>query len=184
MIRFTAKIDIDSRDLPAGRQSPDKKGWSFIIISKTLSNKLNPGVRKGFRVKGKLDNFEIRQTSLLPVSGERFMLPFNAAMRKGTGKQAGDKIVVQLELDKKPLKMSEDLLVCLKDEPQAEAYFKKLPPSHQRYFSKWIDDAKTAPTKEKRITMALTALGREMGFSEMIREQHTKAGRDPDRYSH
>jgi len=166
MIKFTATIDIDSRD-------PDKKGWSFIIISKTLSGKLNPGVRKGFRVKGKLDNFEIKQTSLLPVSGERFMLPFNAAMRKGTGKSAGDKIVVQLELDKKPLKLSEDLLVCLRDEPVAEAYFKKLPPSHQRYYSKWIDDAKTEETKAKRITLALSALSKQKHFGEMLRESRT-----------
>jgi hypothetical protein len=164
MIKFTTTIEIDSRD-------PDKKGWSFIIINKTLSNKLNPGVRKGFRVKGKLDSFEIRQTSLLPVTGERFMLPFNAAMRKGTGKKAGDKIVVQLELDKKPLKLSEDLLVCLKDEPVAEAYFKKLPPSHQRYFSKWIEEAKTATTREKRITLALKALSRQMHFGLMLRRE-------------
>ena len=166
MIRFTATIEIDSRD-------PDKKGWSFIIINKAISNKLNPGVRKGFRVKGKLDNYNIRQTSLLPVSGERFMLPINAAMRKGTGKQAGDKIVVQLELDKKAYKMNEDLLVCLEDEPAAKKFFKTLPPSHQRYFSKWIDDAKTAETKAKRIMLALSALGRGMNFSLMIREQHS-----------
>ncbi len=163
MIKFTATIEIDSRD-------PDKKGWSFIIINKTLSHKLNPGVRKGFRVKGKLDNFEIKQTSLLPVQGERFMLPFNARMRKGTGKQAGDKIIVQLEVDKKPVKINNDFMVCLKDEPAALTYFKRLPPSHQRYFSKWIDDAKTQSTRAKRITMALTALAQKKHFGFMIRE--------------
>jgi hypothetical protein len=175
MIKFKATIEIDSRD-------PDKLGWSFIIINKTLSTKLNPGVRKGFRVKGKLDNFEIKQTSLLPVSGERFMLPFNAKMRKGTGKNAGDKVVVQLEVDKAPVKISADLIACLKDDPPSYTFFKTLVPSHQRYFSKWIDDAKTGPTKEKRITMAVSALSRKMNFVQMIREAHAKAGRDPERY--
>lgn len=167
MIKFTATIQIDSRD-------PDKKGWSFIIISKALSAKLNPGVRKGFRVKGKLDNFEIRQTSLLPVQGERFMLPFNARMRKGTGKQAGDKVVVQMDVDKKPLRMNDDLLVCLNDEPAALAYFNRLPPSHQRYYSKWIDDAKTQSTRVKRINMALAALAQKKHFGFMIRESKGK----------
>lgn len=176
MIKFTATVDVDSRDR-------EKLGWSFIIINKTLSNKLNPGVRKGFRVKGKVDKFEIRQTSLLPVKGDRFMLPFNAKLRKGTGKKAGDKIVVELELDKAPLKLNADLVACLKDDPIAEAFFKKLAPSHQRYFSKWIDDAKTGATKEKRITLSLSALNRKMHFGLMIREQHVKAGRDPDRHS-
>jgi len=177
MIRFTATIEMDSRD-------PDKLGWSFIIINKTLSVKLNPGVRKGFRVKGKLGDYQIKQTSLLPVSGDRFMLPFNAKMRKATGKKAGDKIVVEFEIDKATLKINADLVACLEDEPAAYSFFKTLVPSHQRYFSKWIGDAKTGPTKEKRIAMAISALSRKMNFVLMIREQHTKAGRDPDRYSH
>jgi len=163
MIKFTATIDADSRD-------PEKSGWSFIIINKTLSKKLNPGVRKGFRVKGKLDSYQIKQTSVLPVKGELFMLPINAKMRKATGKRAGDKIVVELEVDKAKLKLNEDLLACLKDEPIAYEFFKKLPPSHQRYFSKWIDDAKTGHTKEKRIMMSVSALTRKMHFGLMIRE--------------
>ena len=164
MVKFTATIQIDSRD-------PDKKGWSFIIISKALSEKLNPGVRTGFRVKGKLDSHTIKQTSLLPVSGNRFMLPINAGMRKATGKKAGDKLIVELELDKVKPKMNGDLLACLHDDPVANAYFKTLAPSHQRYFGKWIDDAKTTSTKEKRLTICLSALARKMDFGQMIREQ-------------
>ncbi|MEI9919713.1 MAG: YdeI/OmpD-associated family protein [Bacteroidota bacterium] len=167
MIRFTALIQQDSRD-------PEKKGWSFIIINKTLSTKLNPGVRTGFRIKGKLDNLEIKQTSILPVKGERFMLPINAAMRKATGKKAGDKLTLQLEVDSAKVKLSADLLVCLKDEPTAEKYFKTLPPSHQRYFSKWIEDAKTETTRAKRITMAVTSLSQQKHFGMMIREAKGK----------
>ena len=167
MIRFTVTIQQDSRD-------PEKQGWSFIIINKTISNKLNPGVRKGFRVKGKLDNYEIKQTSLLPVSGERFMLPINARMRKATGKKAGDKLVVEMEVDKTKLKLSTDLLVCLKDEPTAEKYFKSLPPSHQRYFSNWIEGARTEPTRAKRIALTLAALSRQMHFGMMLREEKSR----------
>lgn len=103
-------------------------------------------------------------------------------MRKGTGKKAGDKVAVEIEVDKKALKISNDLIVCLKDDPTAYQFFKSLPPSHQRYFSKWVDDAKTPETKEKRIALSLSALNRNMHFGKMVREQHTLAGRDPDRY--
>jgi uncharacterized protein YdeI (YjbR/CyaY-like superfamily) len=41
--------------------------------------------------------------------------------------------------------------------------------SHQKYFSKWIESAKTAQTKTKRILMAVTALGQGKGYPEMIR---------------
>jgi hypothetical protein len=169
MIRFTATIQQDSRD-------PEKQGWSFIIISKALSNKLNPGVRKGFRVKGKLDNYEIKQTSLLPVSGERFMLPINATMRKATGKKAGDKLVVEMEVDKTKLKLSADLLACLKDDPAADKFFKSLPPSHQRYFSNWVAGAKTETTRAKRITLALAALSRQKHFGIMMKEEKMLSG--------
>lgn len=175
MIKFTATIDRDSRD-------PDKKGWSYIIINKTLSQKLNPGVRKMFRVKGKLDSFPIRQTSLLPVSGERFMLPINAQMRKGTGKKAGDKLTVELEVDKVPPKLEANFVACLEDDPKAHEYFKRLPPSHQRYFSKWIEEAKTPETKAKRIAMSLNALARKMHFGMMIRESKGKPYDDIIRY--
>lgn len=175
MIKFTATIEIDSRD-------PDKKGWSFIIISKTLSERLNPGVRTVFRVKGKLDSFPIRQTSLLPVNGGKFMLPINGKMRKGTGKAAGDKLTVELEVDKAPPKISADFVACLQDDPKANEYFKRLPPSHQRYYSKWIDEAKTPETKAKRITMSLNALARRMHFGMMIRESKGRSYDDIIKY--
>ncbi|MEJ0029850.1 MAG: YdeI/OmpD-associated family protein [Bacteroidota bacterium] len=167
MIRFTTLIEQDSRD-------PEKKGWSFIIINKTLSNKLNPGVRTGFRVKGKLDDYEIKQTSILPVNGGRFMLPINATMRKATGKKAGDKLTLQFEVDNAKVKLSADLLVCLKDDPAAEKFFKSLVPSHQRYFSKWVEDAKGASTRAERILLSVSALSRKMNFPMMRREMKDK----------
>ncbi|MFM7857170.1 MAG: YdeI/OmpD-associated family protein, partial [Flammeovirgaceae bacterium] len=56
----------------------------------------------------------------------------------------------------------------LKDEPAAYLHFKKLSGSHQKYFSKWIDAAKTTSTKAKRIALAVTALGQQKGYAEMI----------------
>nr|MBP8244154.1 YdeI/OmpD-associated family protein [Chitinophagaceae bacterium] len=51
----------------------------------------------------------------------------------------------------------------------AKAFFESLTGSHQRYFSKWIDSAKTEPTRVKRITMAVNALAKKWGYGEMIR---------------
>jgi hypothetical protein len=46
--------------------------------------------------------------------------------------------------------------------------------SHQVYFSKWIESAKTNATKTKRIVMALTAFSKKQGYPEMIRENKNK----------
>jgi uncharacterized protein YdeI (YjbR/CyaY-like superfamily) len=98
-----------------------------------------------------------------------FILPFNASIRKATGKKAGDVVTVKVEVDESQLKISADLIRCLKDDPKAYAFFKKLPPSHQHYFSKWIEGAKTPATKTKRITMTLIAFESGQGYSEMMR---------------
>lgn len=121
-------------------------------------------------MKGKLDSYAIKQVALLPMGEGAFIIPFNADMRKGTGKRHGDKITVQLEEDKAAFQMSADFMACLEDEPSAIKFFKTLPAGHQRYFSKWIDSAKTDSTKAKRIAMAVNALVRNLGYPEMIRE--------------
>jgi hypothetical protein len=151
-----------------GKQG-EKTGWSYIEISKTRAEKLNPGVKTSFRVKGKLDDFAIEKTALLPMGEGSFILPMNATIRKATGKKHGDSIVVAFELDERPLKPSSDFMRCLKDDDRAYHFFQTLPKSHQNYFSKWIDSAKTSETKAKRITMAVIALNSNQGYSEMMR---------------
>ncbi|MET0394714.1 MAG: YdeI/OmpD-associated family protein, partial [Chitinophagaceae bacterium] len=135
-----------------------------------------PGRRTSYRVKGKLDQFAIAGVSLLPMRGGGFIMPFNAAMRKGTGKRYGAMLKVQLEEDKKPFQFNKDFMACLGDEPEALSFFQTLPGSHQRYFSKWIDDAKTEGTRTKRIAQSVTALARHMGYGEMIRSQKKDRG--------
>ena len=148
----------------------EKTGWSYIEISAKQASQLKPGSKVSYRVKGKLDSYAIKQVALLPMGEGAFIIPFNADMRKGTGKKHGDKMTVQLEEDKAAFQMSADFMACLEDEPSAIKFFNSLPSSHQRYFSKWIDSAKTDTTKAKRIAMALHALARNMGYSEMIRD--------------
>jgi hypothetical protein len=147
----------------------DKTGWSYIEIPADIAQKLKPGNKKSFRVKGKLDNYAISHVSLLPMGDGNFILPINAAMRKGTGKRKGASLRVQLEAETQPTPLSADLLECLADEPEAMAFFKTLTPSHQRYFSTWIDSAKTEQTKAKRIAQSITALCKGMGYVEMVR---------------
>lgn len=164
MIRFKAKIELEKRP-------GDKLGWSFILLNPSQSARLNPGVRRSFRVKGSLDEFEIERTSLLPVRGGRLMLPFNASMRRNTGKKAGDSVWVELEVDKRRLPRSLELIACLKDEPAAQAFFKSLNQSHQNYFNNWVRSAKTAETKSRRITTALQALSQQKNYTMMVRER-------------
>lgn len=158
LVKFSAKI----------RRFNSPGGWTYIEISKRQAEQLNPGCRKSFRIKGLLDQHKIQKTSLLPAGAGKFILPINAVMRKGTGKKAGDTLLVQAELDERALKLSTDLINCLKDEPGAYDFFKTLPRSHQNYFSGWIEGAKTAPTKTRRLATAVIVLSERKGWREMM----------------
>ncbi|HMP99436.1 MAG TPA: YdeI/OmpD-associated family protein [Cyclobacteriaceae bacterium] len=164
-----ASISFNTRIQKFGKKG-EKSGWTYIEISKSQAEKLNPGIKVSFRVKGQLDSFKIEKQTLVPMGDGGFILPINASLRKGTGKKEGDILKVSLQLDKRELELSSDFMECLAEEPAALNHFKSLTKGHQHYFSKWIESAKTTPTKTKRIVMALTALSKGKGFPEMLRE--------------
>jgi hypothetical protein len=147
----------------------EKTGWTYIEISASEAKKINPGVKTSYRVKGKLDDFAFQKLALIPMGEGSFILPLNAKIRKAIAKRMGDKLRVEMDLDVRQIEPSADFIKCLKQDPEAHEFFKSLSGSHQRYFSKWIDDAKTTATKTKRIVMALTAFSKKQGFSEMMR---------------
>ena len=147
----------------------EKTGWTYIEVRAELAKKLNPGVKKSFQVKGKLDDYSFSGINLLPMGGGDFILSINAQMRKGLKKRVGTALTIQIELDTFVKPLSVDFMECLKEEPKALTAFNSLAPSHQKYFSNWIESAKTISTKTTRITKALIALSNGYGFSEMLR---------------
>lgn len=148
----------------------EKTGWTYILIPEALALELKPDNKQSFRVKGKLDQWAFKQLALIPMGDGDFILALNAEIRKQIKKNKGATIFVQMAIDKSEIELSTDLMLCLEDDPAAKAYFNKIPGSHQKYYSRWIDSAKTDETKAKRIALALKALGRQMDYGSMIRE--------------
>ena len=155
-------------------QQGEKTGWTYIEIPDGIPEQLKPGNKKEFKVKGKLDQHAIKRISLLPIGGGRFIMALNADIRKAIGKRKGAMVEVKLAADNSDFIFNAAFMLCLKDEPVAKQFFTSLPGSHQRYFSKWIDSAKTDPTKTKRIALAINALSKKMGYGEMIRAEKVR----------
>lgn len=152
----------------------EKTGWTFIEISAAQAKKLKPDTKVGYRVRGTLDSYAVKQVAIMPMGEGAFILPVNGKMRQALGKKHGDKVKVTLEVDESKIVLSHDMMACLKDEPAALAAFKKLPGSHQKYFSRWIESAKTSATKTKRIVMTVEALAKKMDFGAMLRAERAK----------
>lgn len=153
----------------------EKTGWSYIEIPADIAQKLMPGNKKSFRIKGKLDNFPIEKTALLPVGEGAFILPLNAQLRKGIMKKHGAMLIVEIEVDKRALTINSDLMDCLADEPEAKKVFQSLAPSHQNYFSKWIESAKGEETRANRIALTVNAMLKKQNFGEMLRSHKKRA---------
>ena len=79
------------------------------------------------------------------------------------------------ELDAKLKAMGYKYYGAFADDPGALEYFNKLPVSHQNYYSKWIESAKTDFTKAKRIALTINACSKKMSFSQMMQQQKRMA---------
>jgi hypothetical protein len=170
MVRFSTKI-LQFAEMG------EKTGWSYIRITAALAEKLMPGNKRSFRVKGKLDDHPIAKVALLPMGDGEFIMPLNAAVRKAIRKQKGASVSVEFEVDKAVIKPPKELMDCLADEPVALTYFKSLPGSHQNYFGNWVRQAKSEGTRAKRIASVVMAMTRKLKFGEMLRAR----GEDKDK---
>ncbi len=162
MIQFTAILQKFN-------DQGEKTGWTYFLVPAEIARQLNPDTKKAFRVKGKLDKVDFSGVSLLPMGQGDFLMAINATMRKALKKIKGASVKVKMEVDLEEKPLSSEFLDCLADEPKALKHFTTLPKSHQRYFSNWIESAKTDATKTKRITQAVIALSMGLGFSEMVK---------------
>ncbi|KAA5534875.1 DUF1905 domain-containing protein [Taibaiella lutea] len=149
----------------------EKTGWTYIEIPADLAQELFPGNKKSFRVKGMLDKFPIHNVALMPMGDGCFIMAVNAQMRKGIAKKHGAMLDVKIEKDDSGIPVHPELIACLEEDEDAKQYFESLAPSHRLYFSKWISDAKTEPTKVKRLTQCILALSQNKDYGTMIREQ-------------
>ena len=168
-----AKVSFRTTILRFNKQG-EKTGWTYIAIPADIAQKLKPGDKKGFRTKGKLDNYKFSGKSLLPMGKGEFILTLDKDIRKTIGKRHGAMLNVEMEFDKSQYELNSEFMDCLTDEPEAHTFFKTLTRSHQNYFSKWIESAKTEETKAKRIAQSINAFLKKQGFPEMLREQKAK----------
>ena len=153
------------------KEQGEKTGWTYIEVAASIAEQVNPACKKSYRVKGKFDQYSFDGMTMLPMGEGNFIIALKADVRKAIKKKAGDDLTVQLSFQDKAYEIAADFLACLEYDPTALAFFNSLPGSHRNYFSKWIESAKTEPTRTKRIVQAVNALAKKWGYAEMIRAQ-------------
>ncbi|MDR3793538.1 MAG: YdeI/OmpD-associated family protein [Terracidiphilus sp.] len=108
--------------------------------------------RNGRRVKGEIEGFAFR-TSLFPdPKGEGQVLLVNKKMQQAAGVRVGEKARIRIEpdLEERPTPMPAELAKLLRGEPELKRWFLQMSPSMRREIGKWVEEPKTAATREKR----------------------------------
>ena len=139
---------------------PGKGGWTYVALPKAFKKSNAPF--RWTRVKGTIDDFEIKKYHLMPMKNGKLFLPVKAEIRTKIKKKEGDWVQVVLYPDKDPLEIPNELLICLEDEPSALRFFESLSDSEKKYYIQWIYGAKREETKVARMAKAINRLSRRL----------------------
>ena len=77
----------------------------------------------------------------------------NRSVKAATGVDAGDRVRVEMALDTAPrtVRVPTDLRKALAGDPAAKAAFAKMSYTHRREYVEWIEEAKRAETRTRRV---------------------------------
>ena len=128
--------------------------WPHVFLTPEASAFL--GRRGAVRVIVRVGAMSFRRAAKPDGEGGHYVL-FNAEMRERTGKEAGDRVSVGLEIDRAPaeLDVPREFAQHMHADREAEAAFAAMPPSHRRGYLEFIEDAKRPETRARRMEQAL-----------------------------
>ena len=114
---------------------------------------------KRVKVKAKFDNIEYRG-SIVKMGGPCHMIGITKDIRKKLGKEPGDIISVEVEKDEEErvVEVPEDFVKLMEENLEAKEFYETLSYSGKRKYVNWINSAKKAETREKRIAEAILKL--------------------------
>lgn len=147
----------------------EKTGWTYVQIPDDLLRKLKRKDQKAFRIKGKIDAVKFEKMSTYPMGDGEFIIAIKAELRKKLGKKEGAMVAVSFDLDESAPLISKELMACLNDDPIALKAFKAQIGSHQNYFHRYVESAKTPATRAGRIVHTINAMYKKLNYGEMIR---------------
>lgn len=109
-------------------------------------------VRRGVRVRGEIEGFGFRTSLFGDPRGQGHILLVNKKMQAGAKARVGARVRISLEpdLEERPTPMPPELARALKGDRRLQPWFDRLSPSMRREIGKWVDEPKSAESRQKR----------------------------------
>ncbi|MCC9069988.1 YdeI/OmpD-associated family protein [Flavobacterium sp. F-65] len=135
-----------------------KGGWTFAKIPEIQASEKTPF--GWVRVCGSIDDFEIKSYNLQSMGNGKLFLPVKAEIRKKIKKKEGDYVRIILYEDNLTTEITDELKLCLMDEPRALETFLSYSNAEQKTIMEWIYSAKTDKIKVKRIVDTIDTISK------------------------
>jgi hypothetical protein len=135
----------------------DAGGWSSVRLPKRVHHALG-GDAARIPIVGTADGHAIR-TSAMPMEGHHWFV-FNRQMREATGKSAGDRVTFRIRRDlaERTVETPDDLARALAGHKALADFFESMSFSHRKEFIAFIDGAKQAETRARRVAKTVAKL--------------------------
>ena len=133
------------------------KGWTFVTLPAAASEKL--GSRGRIAIRGTINGHDF-QTSAFPDGKGSHQFMVNAAMRKGGAVEQGGtaRFSIEPESDEVATEVPVDLKKAIGKSKVARALFESITPKARADWVKWVESAKKAETRERRVAEAVRRL--------------------------
>lgn len=134
---------------------PDKYA-TFIEIPFDVETEFNA---KRIKVKAKFDGVKYRG-SIVNMGLGCYIIGITKAIRKEIGKEALDKVFVEIEKDEEErvIELPGDFKNAINENEEAMKFYESLPYSSKKKYYQWITGAKKQETRKKRIAEAVLKL--------------------------
>ncbi len=142
---------------------PGKGGWTYAVIPEVLQNKEKPF--GWVTVKGKIDDYELKQYKLMPMGDGKLFLPVKAQIRKKIKKEAGDMAHIILYADESPVETPKEIMDCFEMESKSTLKtYLSFSDGERKVYLDWIYSAKKEETKAERIAKMMERLEKGLKF--------------------
>jgi uncharacterized protein YdeI (YjbR/CyaY-like superfamily) len=114
--------------------------------------------KKAFPVRATINGFT--WAGRVSRMGGEFLLGLRREVREAAGVEAGDEVTVSVALDDAPreVEVPPALADALAADTAAKARFDGLAFTHRKEFARWIEEAKKAQTRSRRVEQAMQML--------------------------
>jgi len=138
---------------------PGKGGWTYAPLPSVAIEKKN--AFGWSRVNGFIDDYQITNHSVMPMSNGMLFFAVRAEIRKAIKKQAGDMVHIRLFLEDASPELSDDVNAALGQHKKAKRFFEQLAAHNRSAYMNYVNSAADDRDRKERIRYMMDELTSE-----------------------